>query len=117
MSRPTWPVAGCVRVASPFGPRVHPVTGVPSHHSGVDIACPEGTPVVAPASGVVLATWIDERHGGGLSLTLQCGGARYGFAHLSEVLVVRGQRVERGETFEQHLGRARSLPCQGQVDG
>ena len=104
MSRPTWPVAGCARVTSLFGLRVHPVTGTESCHSGVDIACPEGTPVVAPADGEVLATWIDERHGGGLSLTLQCGGARYGLAHLSEVLVVRGQRVERGELIARTGG-------------
>ena len=104
MTRPAWPVAGCTRVTSPFGPRVHPVTGAQGHHSGIDIACPDGTPVVAPASGMVLATWIDERHGGGLSLTLQCGGARYGFAHLSAVLAVRGQRVERGEIIARSGG-------------
>ena len=104
MSRAHWPVAGCVRVTSPFGPRVHPVTGAQSHHSGVDIACPEGTPVTAPASGVVLATWIDERFGGGLSLTIECGTMRYGFAHLSQVLVARGQQVGRGELIARSGG-------------
>ncbi len=105
MIRPNWPLPGdCVRVSSPYGPRAHPVTGAQSHHSGVDIACPEGTPVTAPASGVVLATWIDERFGGGLSLTIECGTMRYGFAHLSEVLVVRGQRVARGEMIARTGG-------------
>lgn len=105
MIRPNWPLPGdCVRVTSPYGPRAHPVTGAVGHHSGIDIACPEGTAIVAPAEGVVLATWIDERFGGGLSLTIGCGSMRYGFAHLSQVLVARGQQVGRGELIARSGG-------------
>lgn len=99
MSRALWPVRGHTRVTSPFGPRVHPVTGAQTHHNGIDVACPEGTPIVAPASGVILATWVDDRFGGGLSLSVECGTMRYGFAHLSAVHVGRGQRVARGEVI------------------
>ena len=51
-----WPVIG--RLSSPFGMRVHPVTGVYKLHSGQDIAAPCGTPVRAAREGLVIdAGW------------------------------------------------------------
>lgn len=63
-----WPVDPCWRIASPYGWRIHPVTQVKTFHSGIDIACPEGTPVKAPCAGKVWARWEDEKNGGGRSL-------------------------------------------------
>lgn len=85
------------RVSSPFGQRIHPVTGRVSMHSGIDISCPQGTEVWAPCAGVIANVWTDARNGGGLSLTILCeeGALRFGFAHLSEVRVAKGDRVER----------------------
>jgi len=66
-------------------------------HYGVDIAGPEGAPVVAPADGIVTMVHQDMfftgktliiDHGLGLSST---------FLHLSDILVVEGQRVARGD--------------------
>lgn len=87
------------RVSSPFGQRVHPVTGKTSMHSGIDIACPQGTKVWAPCAGEVVNVWEDKRFGGGLSLTIlgEEGALRFGFAHLSQVLVAKGEIVERGQ--------------------
>ncbi len=87
------------RVSSPFGQRVHPVTGKTSMHSGIDIACPQGTEVRAPCAGVIASVWQDEKSGGGLSLTIlgEEGALRFGFAHLSEVRVAKGDQVERGQ--------------------
>ena len=84
-------------ISSPFGQRVHPVTGRVAMHSGIDITCPQGTEVWAPCAGVVANVWEDKHFGGGLSLTLLCeeGALRFGFAHLSEVRVAKGDRVER----------------------
>ena len=73
------------RVTSPFGPRRHPVTGeTGTFHGGIDIACPHGTEVRAPCDGVVANVWVDERTGGGLSVTIvdDAGNLRFGFAHL-----------------------------------
>jgi murein DD-endopeptidase MepM/ murein hydrolase activator NlpD len=65
-------------------------------HSGLDIAAPEGAPVVAPAAGLVLET--GDFFFNGLSVVLDHGqGAVTMFNHLSRVDVVKGMRVARGE--------------------
>ena len=59
-----FPVRG--PVSSPFGTRVHPVTGRVRPHQGVDLAVPVGTPVVATARGRVLS--VGRRGGYGLAV-------------------------------------------------
>jgi len=50
------PVNG--RITDPFGMRVHPITGRYHLHTGVDLACPSGTPIHAAGGGeVILAGW------------------------------------------------------------
>lgn len=90
------PVNG--RISCRFGYRIHPITGAHSLHTGVDIACPTGTPVHSAASGeVILAGWMGAYgnavvidHGGGVS-TL--------YGHNSRVLVRVGQQVGRGQVI------------------
>jgi murein DD-endopeptidase MepM/ murein hydrolase activator NlpD len=53
------PVDGA-RLSSAYGPRRHPVLGEPDYHNGLDLAAPVGTPIQAPADGVVVeAGWRD----------------------------------------------------------
>ncbi|GAA2079209.1 hypothetical protein GCM10009821_19100 [Aeromicrobium halocynthiae] len=87
------PVGG--PVTSPFGMRVHPVTGVRKLHDGVDLGAPCGTPVQAAAAGTVV---LRERHPAyGWRVVLDHGdGTRTGYTHLQAFAVVVGQRVEAG---------------------
>ncbi|NNC71943.1 MAG: M23 family metallopeptidase [Sphingomonadaceae bacterium] len=91
-----WPATG--RISSVFGSqRIY--RGTPgSYHSGVDIAQPTGTPIVAPADGVVIlvadAPFTLEGH----LLMIDHGmGLNSAFLHLSRIDVAEGQRVARGQ--------------------
>lgn len=83
-------------VTSPFGPRVHPVTGVPGFHAGLDVAAPEGTEIYAVRPGVVRFAG---RHGShGLMVEIEHDdGTRTRYAHASRIHVRRGDRVDAGE--------------------
>jgi murein DD-endopeptidase MepM/ murein hydrolase activator NlpD len=92
-----WPATG--RISTLFGSqRLYRNGEAGSYHSGIDIAVPQGTPVLAPADGVVILAsdrpftlegnllMID--HGMGLSSALM---------HLSRIVVRAGDSVQRGQ--------------------
>ncbi len=83
-------------LTSNFGYRIHPILGVKRFHSGMDIAAPYGTPVVAAAGGeVILAGYFG---GYGYSVILYHGGGyATWYAHLSSINAAMGQLVERGK--------------------
>ncbi len=91
----TLPVESAV-IGSGFGYRIDPFVGLRSRHEGLDFNAPVGTPVVAAADGVVLATSyhpeygkvVDIDHGDGLI-------SRY--AHLSVIDVAESKIIRRGE--------------------
>ncbi len=91
-----WPVRGTI--SSPFGPRIHPIYGVPSFHTGIDIAVPEGTPVRAAASGTV--TFAGWHEGFGVLVVIDHGnGYESYYGHLSKLLVSVGQSVSAGDVI------------------
>ena len=96
-----WPVTG--RISGRFGnQRVYVVDGkdVPkSPHSGMDIAVPTGTPVHAPASGIVTFADPDLYLTGGTVVIDHGHGVSSNFLHLSRIDVKVGQHVAQGETF------------------
>lgn len=91
-----WPVRGFV--SSNYGPRLDPFTGLQRRHVGVDIVAPKGTPVKAPADGIVTYTTLDPTLGNMVVIDHGYGViTRYG--HNDSTLVREGQRVKRGDTI------------------
>jgi murein DD-endopeptidase MepM/ murein hydrolase activator NlpD len=83
-------------VSSRFGRRMDPFTGEIVQHTGVDFRARTGSPIVSTASGIVARTGRDG--GYGIMIEIDHGnGFKTRYAHLSKVLVHRGQRVKRGE--------------------
>jgi murein DD-endopeptidase MepM/ murein hydrolase activator NlpD len=91
-----------------FGPRKSPWTGQEEFFAGLDLAAPEGTPVVAPADGLVVFTGRPRREASRLwrfgTLVVVAHGTDTAtlFGHLARAEVRRGDRVRRG----QRLGAA-----------
>jgi murein DD-endopeptidase MepM/ murein hydrolase activator NlpD/biotin carboxyl carrier protein len=91
-----WPVPG--EVTSGYGWRIHPIFHTLEFHTGIDIAAPRGTPILAPADGMVIfagrmpanGMLVILAHGNGLSTT---------FSHLSSTEVRLGERVRRGQSI------------------
>ncbi len=76
--------------------REHPILHIARPHEGIDVVAPMGSPIEAPAAGVVTdAGW---ESGYGNTVTIDHGyGVVTKFAHASKLLVKSGQRVSRGQ--------------------
>ncbi|GBD89090.1 murein DD-endopeptidase MepM [bacterium BMS3Abin03] len=82
--------------SSSFGMRYHPILKVRKRHLGIDIVTNIGTPVYAPGKGKVV--FVGRRGGYGLEMEIDHGyGYKTRYAHLSKVLVKKGQTVKRGD--------------------
>jgi murein DD-endopeptidase MepM/ murein hydrolase activator NlpD len=97
-----WPVQG--RISGRFGnQRIYMLpdgSGAPkSPHSGMDIAVPQGTPVKAPAAGVVTFAAPDLYLTGGTVLLDHGHGVSSNFLHLSLLEVKVGDRVAQGQVI------------------
>lgn len=90
-----WPLTG--RVSGVYGSQ-RVLNGKPRRpHLGVDIAAPEGTPVHAPADGVVVLADPDLYFTGGTLIIDHGLGLSSVLAHLSRLTVIEGEHVRRGE--------------------
>lgn len=80
---------------SGFGIRNSPYTGKPTMHEGLDLANHVGSPILAPASGIV--TYAGARPGYGNLVTMDHGyGIQTQFGHVSRIYVRVGEKVKRG---------------------
>jgi murein DD-endopeptidase MepM/ murein hydrolase activator NlpD len=90
-----WPVRGPVN--SDFGQRRSPWAPNSEFHSGIDIGAPIGTPVRAPAPGVVAFAGPHAEFG--ITLIIDHGNdTRSLYGHLSKITVAMDQQVRRGDT-------------------
>ena len=97
-----WPLPGYYRLSSLFGYRIHPISGKPHSHSGIDIPAPGDTPILAARSGQVITSvygsgaywsygnYVVIDHGDG-ETTL--------YAHMSSRAVSEGEMVTQGQVI------------------
>ena len=83
-------------ISSPFGNRRHPIRKKLHFHKGIDLAALKGTPIIAPADGIIETA--KKNAGYGLFVKIN---HKYGFetayGHLNKIYVRPGQRVKRGD--------------------
>lgn len=106
-----WPLPVAGTITSQFGHRVDPITGDVSSHTGTDIACAEGTPILAAADGVITVANGLDSWGGSYGYYIQInhgGGLETLYAHCSSICVTTGQQVQAGQVigYVGHTGRA-----------
>lgn len=94
-----WPAKG--PISGVFGSqRVY--NGEPRRpHYGVDVAAPVGTPVIAPAAGLVTLSEPDLFFSGGTLIVDHGHGLSSTFLHLSKLLVVPGDTVDQGDVIAE----------------
>ena len=91
-----WPAPSYTRISDEYGYRIHPILGTQQFHNGVDMAAPNGSPILTAYDGEVIAAsysptmgnYIMIDHGDGL-ITI--------YMHASSVSVSEGTMVARGE--------------------
>jgi murein DD-endopeptidase MepM/ murein hydrolase activator NlpD len=92
---------------SRFGYRADPFTNRPEMNAGLDIAAAAGTPVYAPADGVV--SYVGYEAGNGKIVAIDHGyGVVTRFAHNSRVFVEQGQKVHRWDVISSVGNSGRS---------
>ena len=93
----TWPIAGA-GINQGVGPRIHPVYGYKSCHTGIDIQGGTGTPIRAADAGTVISITSGGAYGNA-TLIAGGGGLATFYAHQSEIDVKEGDRVKEGEVI------------------
>ncbi len=86
-------------ITSPFGMRVHPITGVYKMHEGVDMSAPQGTPIYAAKSGKVTTTSY-QAGGAGYYVSINHGdGFSSIYMHMTHYIVKPGNYVNAGQVI------------------
>ena len=86
------------RLSSGYGWRQDPLDEKRDFHTGADLACAEGTPVLAAMDGIVLAARRSASYGNCIRLAHK-DGVETLYAHMQYLYVRHGQLVEAGQTL------------------
>lgn len=101
-----WPTTG--RISGVYGSQ-RILNGKPRRpHFGIDIAAPRGTPVLAPADGVITLAHPDTYFNGGIIALDHGHGLSSWFSHLSRLLVKEGEVIKRGDKIAEVGSTGRS---------
>ena len=84
------------QVGASTGQRMNPFYKVETAHNGVDLIAPQGDPVLAVADGTVTDVIASRKGLGNVVEITHSGGYVTRYAHLADIKVSRGQKVQRG---------------------
>jgi len=90
-----YPITAKWRLSSGYGPRLYPLTGKQSFHTGIDMACPTGTPIKAAMAGKIAYTGVSNVYGYYVIVT-HYDGYQTLYAHMSKIIAKKGDYVEQG---------------------
>ena len=103
------PLRGNYRVTDEWGVRLHPILRRTHSHTGTDFSVPVGTPVYATADGVADFTANGYNGGYGIMLKLEHAfGFKTFYAHLSKIVVRKGDFVKKGQLIAYSGNSGRS---------
>jgi murein DD-endopeptidase MepM/ murein hydrolase activator NlpD len=91
-----WPAPKYTRISSKYGYRIHPIYKTKKFHSGVDLAAPGDSPILAILDGVVTAATQDSKNGKYVVIK-HTGGFQASYCHASKLLVKKGDNVKKGQ--------------------
>lgn len=87
------------RVSSSYGRRLNPITGKRHTHTGIDLTCKRGEPIVAPADGVIETVRPSKKGFGNFLIVRHSFGFMSSYAHLQKFNVKSGEFVAKGDTI------------------
>lgn len=91
-----WPAPSYTRISDDYGNRIHPILKVPQFHSGIDMAAPGGSPILAAYDGKVISASYSSSMGN--YIMIDHGDNLYTvYMHASKLYVKRGDEVVRGQ--------------------
>lgn len=93
-----WPVESYTSISSPFGERIHPITGELKFHKGIDIPAPQNTDILASDDGIVMYSATQSGYGNVVKIK-HFDGKETVYAHNTSNLVSAGDIVRQGEVI------------------
>lgn len=93
-----WPVPSYTEISSPFGERIHPITGKLSFHRGIDIPAPQNTDIVSTDDGIVIFSGVQNGYGNVIKIK-HFDGKKSVYAHNTSNIVKEGDIVKQGQVI------------------
>ena len=93
-----WPVKSYKEISSPFGQRIHPITGKQSFHKGIDIPAPQDTDILSCDDGIISFSGVMNGYGNVIKIK-HFDGKETLYAHNNSNVVEEGDVVKAGQVI------------------
>ncbi|MBO3445195.1 M23 family metallopeptidase [Clostridium sp. CCUG 7971] len=93
-----WPLQSYKEISSPFGERVHPITGEVKFHRGIDIPAPKNTDILSSDDGIVIFSGSQNGYGNVVKIK-HFDGKKTVYAHNTSNVVKEGDIVKKGQVI------------------